>query len=523
MPSALRHRNLRSAAHVAVGVLVSLVLLVALTHATAQGRSGSASATESTAPPAGEAEQPASEPTPAAPATRRPNVIFLMTDDQAVDDMRVMHKLKRKLGKHGTTFKQAFSPYPLCCPARATLLTGQYAQNHHVEGNRGPFGGFRAFDDDSTLATWLKKAGYTTAILGKYLNMYPSKKDPTYIPPGWDNWRVPIKNVYNYRKWTLNVNGVQRKYSGEYETDFVGDEAVQLVNKFSHRKKPYFMWVGFLAPHSGSPLEHDDPRAKGGQLGSPAVSNRYRNVYKHVPLPHKASINERDVSDKPIYIRQRAKRSRSELAELHQQRLESLRSVDDAVARIVDAVKRHGDLKNTVFIFTSDNGHMTGEHRRVGKILGYEESAQVPLIVSGPGFNTGSVLQQKVSLADVAPTIARIARVEPGLVVDGVPLQEFAQHPKRPDTRSILFQAGPRSSKPERWYTAIRTKRYVYVDWLDNEHELYDLKSDPLQLRNLAGKPQYQALEYDLATTLDRLKDCSGASCLNTVPSTTAP
>jgi N-acetylglucosamine-6-sulfatase len=145
------------------------------------------------------------------PQTARPNVILITTDDQSLTDLGVMRNVRAQLGRRGTTFTNAFSPYPLCCPARASILTGQYAHNHSVFGNRPPYGGFQAFDDDNTLPLWLQSAGYRTAIIGKYLNGYPGVAGQDYVAPGWDLWHVPTRGIYNYRHWTLNEDGRARQ------------------------------------------------------------------------------------------------------------------------------------------------------------------------------------------------------------------------------------------------------------------------------------------------------------------------
>jgi N-acetylglucosamine-6-sulfatase len=441
-----------------------------------------------------------------------PNIIMILTDDQSLTDLRVMPHVLARLGRRGTTFSHAYSPYPLCCPARATLLTGQYAHNHHVFGNLPPYGGFQAFDDSNSLPLWLQSAGYNTVMLGKYLNGYPAG-DPGYVAPGWDTWRVPVVGIYDYRRWTLNEDGTQVPYIGQYETGFVGREASSLVAAYAAKKKPYFMWTGFLAPHWGRPFEPEDPRPP-----TPNVSGFYRGALSGVRLPAKTSINEPNVSDKPQFVKDSPIKRRAALRKVNEQRLESLLSVDDAVNRLLDAVKASGELDNTIIIFTSDNGYLVGEHRRIGKDIGYEEATRVPLIVAGPGFDTGQTRDQKVSLADIAPTIAAEARATPRLVEDGVPLTRIARNPLTPDTRTILLEGGPTRADPNRWYEGIHTNRFVYVEYRStDEKELYDLKSDPEQLRNLAVKAPGSREEHKLARALATLQTCAGAVCRESV------
>lgn len=440
----------------------------------------------------------------------RPNIILITTDDQTLGDLSVMRQVRERLGGRGTRFANAYSPYPLCCPARATLLTGQYAHNHGVQGNYPPYGGFPLFDDTNALPVWLQESGYRTAILGKYLNGYSAAGQAGYVPPGWDTWRVPVQGIYNYRSWTLNANGEQVAYRGRYQTDFIAAEAKSVVERYAPQASPYFLWAGFLAPHLGGPREVDDPP----RLGTPNVSPRYRDVYAQRLLPAKASINERDVSDKPNFVQQSPIRARAGMQELTQQRLESLLSVDDAVASLIDTVRASGELNKTVIIFTSDNGFLIGEHRRIGKDVGYQEATRVPLIVAGPGFDTGQVRHQLVSLVDIPRTVAALAKARVERTQDGIGLRRVATDPTFAANRPILLEGGPTGSRPNQWYAGIQTKRYVYVEYDDTgEKELYHLPSDPLQLDNLAVLRPGSAAETRLAAALDSLRTCAGSAC----------
>ena len=234
-----------------------------------------------------------------------PNVVLIVTDDQTVGDLAAMPQVRERLAATGVTFEEAFSPYPLCCPARATLLTGQYAHNHHVLGNQLPHGGFQRLDDSETLPVWLQRAGYDTIMLGKYLNGFPAPGGESYIPPGWTDWRVPVSGIYNFWNYTLNVNGQMTPYRDRYQTDVWQEHLDDIVTTYSGGDRPFFLWAGFLAPHNGGPAEPDDPSTG---LGTPAVAPEYRDTQAGLTLPDKPSINEDDVSDKPAYIRDAPKR-----------------------------------------------------------------------------------------------------------------------------------------------------------------------------------------------------------------------
>jgi arylsulfatase A-like enzyme len=446
----------------------------------------------------------------------KPNVILFLTDDQTMSDMRALSAVKRRIGGVGTTFSHAYSSFPQCCPARATMLTGQYAHNHGVMGNRPPDGGFQAFDDDETLAVWLTRAGYNTLMLGKYLNGYDDPATRTYLPPGWAEWQVPVGGIYNYRSFTVNENGTIVHYSGN-QVDHVRDRGIELIQSYAAQEKPFFLQAGFLAPHTGGPVEPGDPIAVNGSraLKTPGVSPQYRNVFRRLPLPRKPSILEGNMSDKPSMTSLR-ERPRWEFREAYQQRLESLLSVNEAVDSMMDALEATGEAQNTLVIFASDNGHLVGEHRGYGKVVGYEESVRVPLIISGPGFSSGVRRNQLVTLADLTSTIAQATGADPTLLQDGQPLQDLSRDPDFARHRSILLEAGPsRRTDGQRLYTGIRTPdRLSLLVWHTGDVEYYDLREDPFQVDGRVSGSETVADRDSLIARLDELKDCAGTTCL---------
>ena len=457
---------------------------------------------------------PLSAPEATAAVVARPNVILFLTDDQALRDMRALPAVRRLIGQQGTTFTRAFSSYPLCCPARATLLTGQYAHNHGVMGNNPPDGGFPAFRDAEALPVWLQRAGYNTLMLGKYLNGYGEPGAERYIPPGWTHWEVPTGNIYKYLSQTVNKNGRILQRTG-YHTDYVRERAGDLVQKYAAGGKPFFLEVGFLAPHEGLPWEPDDPTypvADGG-LKTPAVAREFRNAFRSLTLPAKPSLFEADLSDKPLL--QPRLRPRWEFRESYQQRLESLLSVNKAVRGILNALRATGEAGNTLVIFTSDNGFMTGEHGQHGKILGYEESVRVPLLVSGPGIARGVRRAQLVTLADVTSTVLRAAGATATLVQDGRPLQPLSSDSSAGADRSILLEAGPRpESGGERFYTGIRTPDdQSLLVWYTGAVEYYDLREDPFQLHGTVNGRETATRLDGLLEVLRGLRNCAGVSC----------
>ncbi|MEK6256350.1 MAG: sulfatase-like hydrolase/transferase, partial [Chloroflexota bacterium] len=164
----------------------------------------------------------------------RPNIIIILTDDQPQDTIAFMPILQKELVNKGVNFSNAYVTTPLCCPSRASILSGQYARNHNVLTNRPTLGGAGNLDDSATMATWLQGAGYTTGYIGKYLNAYASMEPYGYIPPGWDDWRVLIESGQPdryYYDYTLNENGEFVDY-GHEEEDYGGDLLVRKALEF---------------------------------------------------------------------------------------------------------------------------------------------------------------------------------------------------------------------------------------------------------------------------------------------------
>lgn len=449
------------------------------------------------------------DPLPQAP---RPNIVVVMTDDQDVASMAVMPKVRRLLADHGTTFTRSYASFPLCCPSRATLLTGQYSHNHGVRNNIPPAGGYAKLRERETLPIWLSRAGYATAHIGKYLNGYGTT-DPGRVPPGWGEWYGSVDDS-SYRMWgyTLNENGALRTYGrrtshhpADYQTDVYAAKAANYIDRHAPDRRPFFLSVAPLAPHTeiGAPRSARDPR--------PAP--RHAGTFAREPLPRPPSFNEADVSDKPRYIARKSRLSPERLertTRTYRSRLESLLAVDDAVGRLVQRLQAHGELDRTLFVFTSDNGWLQGEHRvPTGKIKPYEESVRVPLILRGPGVPAGQRRHDLVANVDLAPTVLDVANARAGIPLDGRSLLQ--PPPRRP--RALLLEIGPRFRGEYVTYDALRTGRYKYIEYATGERELYDLSADPHERESRHDDPRYADVRRRLAAELGELADCRGASC----------
>jgi N-acetylglucosamine-6-sulfatase len=479
-------------------------------------------------------------------SVEQPNIILILTDDLADDDLSYMPNLRSLLVEQGTTFENAFVTDSLCCPSRATILRGQYAHNHGILENGPPNGGYEKFRSlgrqNSTLATWLQDAGYRTVLIGKYMNDY----EGTQVPPGWDDWHAVSGN---YTSHDLSENGKIVSYDpgSYYMTDVLADKAVDFIRdpdghvpSFLVPSRPFFMWLGTTAPH---------------QPADPAP--RHANAFSEVSMPRPPSFDEGDVSDKPAWIRDNPPLDPEQIAyaeDLYRKRMQSMLAVDDMIGRLVGELRKSGELDNTYFFFTSDNGFHFGTHRlSVGKWTAYEEDISVPLIVRGPGVPKGRTLEHLVLNNDFAPTFADLGGAEIPDFVDGRTLRPLLSDdpPPTDDWRqafleeamaesavapaSVTEEAGPRlltgdvqpseevgrasplqkSSVTEAGrpaLKAVRTRDHLYVEYDNGESELYDLEKDPYELDNVYEDTDLDQL-WRYEGWLGSLRDCAGEDC----------
>jgi arylsulfatase A-like enzyme len=436
-----------------------------------------------------------------ATVTISPNVVIVLTDDQSLAEMGPLSTVKSELAGHGVNFTNGFVVNPWCCPSRTSLLTGKYSHSTGVYTNTYPFGGawaFRPPRDASTLATWLDEGGYNTALIGKYLNGYKT----TYVPPGWDRWVAfccdPALAGGRYFDYTLNVDGVLRTYGGDpadYSTDVLGAEAETFIRNAPDHQ-PLFLFFTPFAPHSAA-------------IPAP----RHATAFSTLPIKKTPSFNEFDVADKPAYIRSRALVD-NPVAQ-RRLRLATLLSVDEAVASLMDALSDEGRLENTFIVFASDNGILHGEHRWRGKVVPYEESIHVPLIVRFDPLVEEAREDAHFALnVDLAPTIAELARV-PSPGVEGrslLPLLGGSNTSWRSDF--LIEHLSDEDTVPS--YCAVRNQRHLYVVYVTGEEELYDLLLDPYQMTNVATDPLME-------TTLQQLRIRAKELCSPPPPGFTFP
>jgi N-acetylglucosamine-6-sulfatase len=448
---------------------------------------------------------------------KRPNVILISTDDQNQTDMFVMSITQALLGGRGTTFENSYVTYPLCCPSRATQITGQYAHNHGVTTTDLP-NGYNGLDHSNTLAVWLRRAKYRTAMVGKYLNGYGINdnvpepvSDAREIPPGWAEWYGLTGGTdqkrYNFK---LNENGKVRRYgkgARNYVTDVLSSKVNELLKRWAVRPKPFFLYFNPTAPH--------------GEQGTPFFSTRdpqpaprHLGLLGDISAPRTPNFNEQNVNDKPQMIQDMPRLTDAQIMDVDRRyrgRLESLLAVDEAVKRIVGLVRKYGDKRKTFFIFTSDNGVQLGSHRMIFKDALYEESERVPLIIRGPGIPAGVTRSQLVSNIDLAPTILDITGAQPGRAQDGISLLPLVANPGAAANRDLLFEVfdfGIFGIRRGPW----KLNQYENGGQPD-EFELYNLNDDPYELTSEDVQPANATIKAELLARLTQLRTCAGASC----------
>jgi len=501
---------------------------------------------------------------PAAAQYVPPNIVLITSDDQTFESLRVMKRTRRLMIDGGTSFERSYASFPLCCPARATWLTGQYAHNHGVlqnaAKNGGGYGSLR--EPGKVLPAWLQAGGYDTAFVGKWLHGYQGFERP----PGWDVWwglsQRSMVRYYDYEVAdSLGGSTTFGSSDAEYQTDLLTDRyAVPYIRARARMgtglplgvgaPPPFFLHVSYIGPHWGSGRADTasrrcagaDPFAPETARAKPAA--RHATRFRRARLPTLPSFNERDVSDKPAYLRREPIDAEGERAitERYRCSLAALLSVDGAVGRIQHALAANGFADDTVVIFTSDNGYMNGEHRLPAeKAQPYEESIHVPMLISGRGIPAGLEIGAPVADVDLAPTILDLAAVHPpadtARPFDGRSLVPYLAG-RTDGERVVLIETKRALRGPDggpyvsRSWLGGRTKRYTYVEHYRargvtaelapglpigagelTDVELYDERRDPFQLDNLATSEAYAPVRRALASGLGEMRSCASRDC----------
>ncbi len=416
---------------------------------------------------------------------RPPNVLVFVTDDQrATQTMWVMPKTRRFFELGGTYYPNAFAVTPLCCPSRATILTGRYAHNTGVRSNKRR--SLRALDRTTLFPRLLQAAGYRTAMAGKLFNSWPLDRPPPYFDR-WAHGSEPVRDPL------VNVNGTVRTIDG-YTTTLLGKFASRFLRAFERDDAdPWFLYVAPRSPHTPwVPAARHRARPVGSWSGNPAVF-------------------ESDRSDKPAYVRRRPLSPQTaRLTRAGQLRM--LMSVDDMVGHVVATLRRLKEKRRTLAIFMSDNGYTWMEHglgndrnTAGAKRFPYTPSIQIPFFLRWPGHVATRDEDGRITgTVDVAPTVLDAAGVAPDPT--NPPLDGHSLLSAERRSRIVLEHW---SGKRIPTWASLRTRRFQYTEYYRNGErffrEYYDLRRDPWQLRNLLR--DRNPANPDVAALSTRLRD----------------
>ncbi|MDQ3957739.1 MAG: sulfatase [Actinomycetota bacterium] len=418
---------------------------------------------------------------------RPPNVLLIVTDDQrASGSMHALPTVLRVFKRGGRTYTNAFATTPLCCPSRASIVTGRYAHNHGVHTNADGMG----LDHSGTIQRHLQEGGYRTALVGKYLNRW----DPRVDPPHFDRFALWLRGIYRHS--SFRVNGDVRRPSG-YTTRLMTRFATRFLRGFESRDDdPWFLWLAPNAPHSPFSAEE---RYEGADTEG---------------WDGNGATRDKAVSDEPDFI-ERSQNSVTRARQVRRKQLRTLYSVDDQVARVFEVLEELDEERDTLAIFMSDNGFLWGEHGIVGKRYAYTQSIQIPLLLRWPGeVEPGAIDERLVANLDVAPTILEAAGLGSGGELDGTSLLAA-----RSRERLLIEQWGDEETHVPTM-ASLRTDSYQYVEYYGRggrvvARQYYDLRADPWQRRNLLGDndPTNDPEIRPLSRRLRADRACSGAAC----------
>lgn len=422
----------------------------------------------------------------------KPNIVLILTDDQPAWMMDPLETVRTRIAAGGVDLVEAAAQVPLCGPSRATILTGQYAYHHHVTRNLPPDDD-TALDETSTIGTWLQAAGYRTGFFGKYVNGYEAFAP--YVPPGWTTWQAfETPSYYGYT--LVDETGAETHHGlapGDYSTDVLAAKATAFIRDAGD--DPFFVVFSPFGPH-----------------GPAQPAPRHTGVFSGVPPWRPPSYDEADVSDKPTWVRNLPPLTPDDRMTIdleHQAMLETLLSVDEAVAAILDTLRDTNQEAETFVVFTSDNGLELGEHRWQTKGDPYQGSYRVPMIVRYPRLGPLPATDASfVSNVDLAATFAELAGVAPGLAVDGTSLLGLLDGTGVQSWRQDMLVEGWPLVPPQ--HMVMRSGRWKYVEYRGaffnpGEVELYDLQADPDELASVHLDPANASVRTALATRLRQL------------------
>ncbi len=437
---------------------------------------------------------------------QRPNIVFVLTDDQRWDSMGCTGNRDAqtpnidRMAREGVVFTRFFCTTPLCSPSRASYLTGLYPHSHRIINNDKD--GLDAISH--TLVTFprmLRESGYETAFIGKWhMGLDDSRR------PGFDHW-ISFKGQGLYIDPVINDNGLNRQMDGN-TTDLLNRWAVEFVEK--PHDKPFVLYLSHKAVHA----PYLPPK-------------RFENLFADYKFTPPLSAGD-DLSGKPAMRRKvtpidvlrlegatpepgEPRRGRGNHADdVIRDQMRCLVAVDEGVGQLREALERRGMLDNTVFIYTADNGYMQGEHRTANeKRWAYEESVRLPLVIRYPAkVRPGTTCDALVLNVDIAPTLLELGNTEPLDRMHGRSFVSLLENPSSSWRDAVLleyFFEKVATRCPD--WQAVRTNRWKLIHYptLEGMDELYDLESDPHEMTNCIDKSDATDTLSTLRARLQRL------------------
>lgn len=404
-----------------------------------------------------------------------PNFLIIISDDQRSDTMSVMPRTKSQIFDQGVTFSNAYITTSNCCPSRASILTGMYANNHGVILNDYEL-------QHRTFVENLHDAGYYTGLVGKYLNSWDGSPRPEY-----DYWVSFAGGAADYNGPLLNVQGEWIDHSG-YITYILRDYALQFLNTALQQDKPFALIFTPNAPH-------EPATPPPGEISFFEQQVEYKSP----------SYNEKDVSDKPSWLPQErlTEEDKDYIDRTRNNQLKTLTALDEAVDRFLNTLSAAGELDNTFILYLSDNGFFWGEHRILrDKFHAYEESILVPFAIRYPPMVSEPRVESRlVANIDIAPTIYNLAHLAIPTNVDGLSLVPLLRGETEWRDKVVV-----ENWKPYGHYIGVRSDRYLYVEWDYYRTELYDMENDPYQLENQADNPEYTLVMEEMHAFLESIR-----------------
>jgi arylsulfatase A-like enzyme len=397
--------------------------------------------------------------------------------------------------------------------------------------NSGTDGGIGAFyahhDERNTFNLALQRAGYRTAMMGKYLNGYlqgpqPSPVPATSVPPGWNEWDVAGWGYPEFG-YPMDIDGTVHQFGhapSDYLTSVIGRRGVRFIDSSARAHKPFFLELATFTPHT------------------PYVpAPRDAHTFPGLQAPRPPSFDTLPTNP-PQWLANHPSLTAPQIAHINRafrRRVQDVQSVDRMITQVQEVLQSHHLLGNTYIVFSSDNGLHTGEYRMMpGKLTAFDTDVHVPLVVAGPGIapaSTTDALAENIDLADTFAAMARTTMASDGRSLLGllrgaapsdwrrailVEHHGPATGPSNPDTQTTVSGNPPS-------YEAMRTRSFLYVEYIDGEREFYDLRSDPSELHNLAAGLSTTELET-LHAELLRLESCHGAgACWSAAHVATSP